>query len=136
MHALAEDRTGLCSATLKSGKVRRSLCLWLSPFSSRSARTHAHSHLRACALTDKQLCRRKATTGFVYCGYHLPLDPLSGYMYCTHLKVGGKTCGNPVLKDSDRLCKYHRPANEGGQARAAAVDQHGNFDDMEDDDDM
>ncbi len=67
------ERTGLCSASLKTGK----------------------------------LCRRKATTGFVYCGYHLPLDPNSGFMYCTHTR-GGKKCGNPVPVQSDRLCKYHK----------------------------
>jgi hypothetical protein len=88
------DRTGLCIAALnKSGK----------------------------------LCRRKATTNFSYCGYHLPLDPTSGFMYCTHVKpgeeenkrkgkdgllkkgkTGGKSCGNPVPVNSDRLCKYHK----------------------------
>jgi hypothetical protein len=59
------------------------------------------------------LCRRKATTGFSYCGYHLPLDQNSGYMYCVHTRTGGRPCGNPVLKEGDRLCKYHKPDGSG-----------------------
>jgi hypothetical protein len=55
-----------------------------------------------------KLCRRRATTNFAYCGYHLPLDPASGFMYCTHIRPGGKSCGNPVPVNSDRLCKYHK----------------------------
>jgi hypothetical protein len=94
------DRSGLCSATLKSGK----------------------------------LCRRKATTGFVYCGYHLPLDPGSGYMYCLHQKVGGRSCGNPVLKSGDGLCKYHKP--DGGSAAAKDRGPELQFEDEFDEDDQ
>lgn len=114
-----EDRTGMCTASIKSGK----------------------------------LCRRKATAGFVYCAYHLPLDESSGFVYCVHRKAGGKACGNPVMRyalcsslgggvllhislggsgcgleslfflrhfdnrlsqEGDRLCKYHRPSGADG----------------------
>jgi hypothetical protein len=86
------DRTGLCTAPLKTGK----------------------------------LCRRKATTGFVYCGYHLPLDPNSGFMYCTHAR-GAKKCGNPVSVHGDRLCKYHKDkdGSGGGGGGGGYVDDRG-----------
>ena len=77
-----EDRTGLCVATLKSGK----------------------------------LCRRKQSGASQYCGYHSPLDPASGQMYCRHKSTRGRNCGNPVPVGGSGLCKYHQTESVEGDA--------------------
>jgi hypothetical protein len=88
----AEDRTGMCIATLKSGKM----------------------------------CRRKQSAVSSYCGYHSPLDPRSGQVYCSHNSTRGKHCGNPVPVGGDGLCKYHKDSS-------AVVDNNNDSDDYDSD---
>lgn len=100
--------------------------------------TEDRTGLCAATLKSNKLCRRKATQGFAYCGYHLPLDPTSGYMYCTHVhqaggRFGNKACGNPVLKGGDGLCKYHKP--DGSHSSNTTREQVYFADDDDDDDD-
>eukprot|EP00124_Ichthyophonus_hoferi_P000489 Ihof_evm19s18 gene=Ihof_evmTU19s18 len=55
-------------------------------------------------------CKRKPLDGLSYCRPHAPLDPTSGYIYCTHMDENLKEPCYMVVKEgmSNSFCIAHR----------------------------